>query len=74
MAKQMVQVGVMSFRDPATGDFLKPSIPIYAEKMADVEELTTAEEKTITDVAGIFAAKFKQYADGVKALNKSGVR
>lgn len=69
MAERMIQIGVTALRSPS-GDFL-PSIPLYI-KEEDAGEInkrtgrTVAEDLALTDVAKVFADKFKQYADGTK--------
>lgn len=67
--ENMVQIGVTALRSPA-GEFL-PSIPIYikAEDAGEINKSTgrpVEEELALTDVAKVFADKFKQYADGTK--------
>lgn len=69
MAERMVQIGVTALRSPS-GEFL-PSIPLYI-KEEDAGEInkhtgrTVAEDLALTDVAKVFADKFKQYAEGTK--------
>jgi len=69
MAERMVQIGVAALRSPS-GEFL-PSIPLYI-KEEDAGEInpdtgrTVQEDLALTDVAKVFADKFKQYADGNK--------
>lgn len=69
MAERMVQIGVSALRSPS-GDFL-PSVPIFITE-EDAGEInphtgrTVAEDLALTDVAKVFADKFKQYAEGTK--------
>ena len=64
-----VQVGITALRAP-DGTFL-PSTPIYAEVPEVTREgLAPVEDKTVDDIAHVFAEKFKQYIDGVKAATK----
>lgn len=59
------QIGVAVLRDPTTGEPLKPQIPIYARSKtaAQASGHTRAEEKLLTDVAGVFVDIFRKYAD-----------
>lgn len=68
-----IQVGTFALRSPS-GEFL-PSVPLFiqAKDAGQVNErtgLTVAEEIALTEVGKVFADKFKQYAEGVKADNK----
>ena len=68
--EKFVQVGSFALRSP-NGEFL-PSVPLYiqAKDAGEVSErtgLTVAEEIALTNVGKVFADKFKQYTDGVKA-------
>lgn len=73
MAEKMVQIGVTALRSPS-GEFL-PSIPIYI-KAEDAGEInpatgrTVQEDLALTDVAKVFADKFKVYAEGSKRKRK----
>ena len=66
MAEKMVQIGVTALRSP-TGDFL-PSVPLYitAEDAGEINKhtgRTVGEDLALTDVAKVFADKFKTYAE-----------
>lgn len=69
MDERMVQIGVTALRSPS-GEFL-PSVPLYI-KEEDAGEInphtgrTVQEDLALTDVAKVFADKFKQYAEGTK--------
>lgn len=77
MAERMVQIGVASLRSPS-GAFL-PSIPLYI-KEEDAGEInphtgrTVQEDLALTDVAKVFADKFKQYAEGTKKRKPKAVK
>lgn len=69
MAEKLVQIGVAALRSPS-GDFL-PSIPLYitAEDAGEINPTTgrtVQEDLALTDVAKVFADKFKIYAEGNK--------
>lgn len=70
----LVQIGVTALRAP-NGDFL-PSVPMYikvgAEQVNPKTGLSVGEEDLCGDIARVMAGKFKQYADGVKALARTG--
>ena len=63
MPKKLIQIGIFVRRDPETGEFLK-AMPIYEE---ETPKLRQAEEHLHDEVAKLFAAKIKQYVDGVSA-------
>jgi hypothetical protein len=65
-----VQVGIAVLRDPATGEPLKPRIPLYAKTRAEPQPsgLTRGEENLLTDVAGVFVDVFRKYADEIKKI------
>ena len=56
-----IQVGETALRSP-TGEYL-PSVPLYV-KADDVGE--EAEERLISDIGRLFAAKMEKYVDGCK--------
>ena len=66
--KQYTQIGFVDLRDPATGDFCRKPIPLFAltRDMGPTGESgrSVAEEKALHDVGAIFAMKMKQYIDG----------
>lgn len=66
MGERMIQIGVAALRSPL-GEFL-PSIPLYIKEEDAVERnpttgRTVQEDLVLTDVAKVFADKFKQYID-----------
>lgn len=67
----LVQIGIQALRAP-DGTFL-PSTPIYAEVPEVTSEgLTPTEDEMISDIAKIFAKKFKQYKDSMKTAPTVG--
>lgn len=64
MKNEYVQVGVMALRNP-DGTF-QPSTPIYKEV---TDEDRAAAERTLRDVADIFAEKYYKIKQAHKKLN-----
>lgn len=70
MAKEeYIQVGVTALRDPVTGDFL-PSVPLYIKATDEAER---SAQGLVEDLGRLFAARFKQYLDGVPSMADSMV-
>lgn len=77
MAEKMVQIGVTALRSPS-GEFL-PSIPLYikeedAGKINPATGRTVQEDLALTDVAKVFADKFKVYAEGTKRAGSKRIK
>jgi hypothetical protein len=71
--ERLVQIGQTALRDP-NGGFL-PAVPMYIKVPAeavDENDLSEGEQQLVADISGLFAEKFKQYVDGIKALNREG--
>ena len=64
MKNEYIQVGVMALRNP-DGTF-QPSTPIYKEA---TDEDRAAAERTLRDVADIFAEKYYKIKQAHKKLN-----
>ena len=64
MKNEYIQVGVMALRNP-DGTF-QPSTPIYKEV---TDEDRAAAERTLRDVADIFAEKYYKIKQAHKKLN-----
>lgn len=64
-----IEVGVTALRDPATGGYL-PAVPLYikADDMA-----VEAQQNLIGDLGQLFAARIKQYMDGVPQMADSQI-
>lgn len=63
------QVGVTALRAP-DGSFL-PSVPLYIKVAAEdiaPDGRYIGEDRTLTDVADIFADKYRQYVEGTKQI------
>lgn len=53
------QIGIMRQRDPVTREFIGANIPIYI-KTDNINETAKTEEEIVTDIAGLFAEKYKE--------------
>ena len=65
-----VQIGIAVLRDTTTGEPLKPTIPLYAKSKTEPQASghTRAEDKLLTDVAGVFVDIFRRYSDEIKKI------
>jgi len=70
--ERLVQIGQTALRDPDGKPY--KAVPMYIivdESAADtVAELSHSEEEPCDDISGLLAAKFKQYMDGMNALER----
>lgn len=64
-----IEVGLTALRDPATGGFL-PAVPLYIK--AD-DSTAAAQQSLIDDLGKLFAARMRQYLDGVPSMADNAV-
>lgn len=73
-----IQVGICALRDPFTGDPL-PAEPIYIKAPADetapvsqtaAKLLSNGEKDLLNGIAGVLAAKHREYVNGIKRIDK----
>lgn len=62
-----IEVGLTALRDPATGGFL-PAVPLYIK--AD-KGTAAAQQSLIDDLGKLFAARMRQYLEGVPSMADS---
>lgn len=64
--EEFIMIGVAALRDPVTREIL-PAVPLYIRR---TPETTASEQENMQDVAKLFAGKFREYAEGVRAEEK----